>query len=118
MQSANLIENILNLHCLYSTTDQAISGILRDSSWPRFFCPCVAGISLVSHHQTKARKAAKKLHAAPHYDARQMMTRSRYICISTDSKKKLEIKLSPPSEEQSSGKQEIPFHYFLSFLPF
>lgn len=56
--------------------------------WPRFSCPCVTGISLIPQNQTEVRKAAEKLNAVPHYDARRMMASARYICICTDSKRK------------------------------
>lgn len=37
----------------------------------RFSCPCVAGISLNSQHYAKARKAATRLDAVLHHNARQ-----------------------------------------------
>lgn len=108
IHSPSLTENISSLHCLYFTVSQAISGIIiRKFSLPRFSCPYVVGISLISQHYTKARKAAKKLDADPHCDARQMMARTRCICICRDSKRNLETKLRPSSEGQSGGKQGI-----------
>lgn len=87
IHSPSLTENIPSLYYLYSLTSQAINGIFSDSSLPRFSCPCVVAISLISPNHTKARRAAKKLDAAPHCDAKQKMARARCICICRDSKK-------------------------------
>lgn len=115
----SLTENISSLYCLYSTTSQAISGILRDSSLPRFSCPCVVGISLISQHYTEVRKAAKKLDASPHCDARQMMARARCICICRDSKKNRD-KPEPIRRRAEWWEAGFPCSgtYFSSSLPF
>lgn len=73
----------------------------------------VAGSSLISQHFTKARKAAKKLDAASHCDARKMTARadtSEFVQVLIRSLVTAEHLL-----KKQSGKQEIliqqPVHH-------